>query len=1740
MKKILLSLLLLTASISGQVIEESIKPLLGVGEITNDSYEASTTELDSVLVFGARRNPLMDSLTYTSSLLAYPNEEQLADSNRFKTTSNGWILTGDGDTTITPSDSTMTFYDSLASLELPIILNQKQFYDFTIDWKEGEEAVINEDFSTDVGGFVTSIYGGGSATLTHDTDQAKLNVTSAGTNTQFKKSPLFSGEDINGSRFCLEYEVKSDGLGINNVSIGKNSSPWTTMVIESSYEPTTEFVKHKAYFNATITDVASYVLMWVVKNETGNIYFDNVKLYRVDESQSVESASPILTYGNRTYTLDTSWQDTTLSIEGVGDADDYYTFDGVDDYITIADDNSLEIGTNDFTYYSEFTSGALDVTSALYIKGGIGASYKTFIVYLHSVDILQVYLGDGSGAYAVNGIYTSIEPYTRYKIGVVIDRNDSVKVYLDGSLATGIAFNNSVDIENASNSLIGFNGGTFLNLTVYNTKLFNKALTQSQIQNIDTVSGAVLDLNGDSTHVTNSTWYDASGNDNDGTVSGATAEYFPRISLSLSDTAKVDFKISVKKDYDKKRINYGDSIYVWYYKDISVVGDFTETLTMNYHNKTTDANINYDVTTPSDVIYYVSGDGDDSNDGLTELTPWKTISKVNSYDAGTGFNAGDIIKFDIATSYYTPFNGTVNITSDGTVENPIIISAYNSDSENISYQYATFANQDTVQDFELYSEGSVEALDTIDSDLTNSTTGVITGTGYAVYRLQFNDGTLNKYFIKGFTSGSVTSQAALYQKDGSTKTFNLVANSESEVLATMTTDTLVYNLQTPISVDSSVYYVVQVVKGYVSHNYQRGESGGSDSSVFVLDYTDMDVGDRWTSASENSWLSSFNYTSGQIRTTYAVGVELDTGGVSADGSIFKTYLTGVGALINNSTFSTEVDLVDLDAITEYTYSNDTVYLYEDTTNVFSTKDTGFDLDGDYLTINSIYIDKTDSGVVLNGRGINVDSVWFNLNNLGVVSNDYNTVKRSTFNNTISNIANDSTDFFSNWFLDTGLLDSSAILFTAGESDVIHNSFFSDQSGYALLKSGTFIDTLVNNAFSSTTTDYLVDIEDAPSLASNNAFTNSLDAKFDNAAESIGSFAGLIADANYISSSDLGYVSTNALTPLGSSILVNAGITSKIDYDHDGNTIPLETTSPDVGASEYQSTGSSSSGEADYYFATSGSDLTGDGSESNPYQSLSKLQILINNTSGKVFALNRGDEWNGSLEITAGGVLGDTTVVTAYGTGDLPIISRVDEITDTWTQSGNIYSLDINSYLIGVDRTTVGIRRIWVDGTELTHANFYADLGPSNELFFHRTNGIIYVYSTTDLNSKTVEYSGGMFTSTKYAYTVSISDLDYLRLEYLELEGGFWGTIGLYGSDYIDISNCVIGDKSSYFGIYASADRYINFGTDETSEYVKIHDNVIDRGTSSYVDEWGMGYWRDQPESKGVMAINDCNYWEVYDNTITNFGHNVYIGWNSIAAGKGRSQYNKVYNNEISSPMYEYSQGIMFAADDQYPGNFEAYNEAYNNYVHHVVAGITPASDWNKIHHNIISYTAISENPNKLSDGWAIGGGGSGYLGSMGAGEGYYFNNTIYMSERFNLAHLKGLVANNLFVQWGEVYTGTEHLIYKYGDLETEMEIKNNIAFSDNKTSSDAVAWQGSPTKYYTIAELNTYTSNSGNLVSDKTSLSEIVSTSTWNLVSGSNAVDAGIDISSLISSGFTDRNGNVVDRTTPNIGAIDN
>lgn len=70
--------------------------------------------------------------------------------------------------------------------------------------------------------------------------------------------------------------------------------------------------------------------------------------------------------------------------------------------------------------------------------------------------------------------------------------------------------------------------------------------------------------------------------------------------------------------------------------------------------------------------YYVSTSGNDSNNGLTTGTAWRTLGQVNDYSSYPGFSPGDTIKFRKGDT----FRGYIWFSSSGAAGNPIVLTSY--------------------------------------------------------------------------------------------------------------------------------------------------------------------------------------------------------------------------------------------------------------------------------------------------------------------------------------------------------------------------------------------------------------------------------------------------------------------------------------------------------------------------------------------------------------------------------------------------------------------------------------------------------------------------------------------------------------------------------------------------------------------------------------------------------------------------------------------------------------------------------------------------------------------------------------------------------------------------------------------------------------------------------------------------------------------------------------------------------
>ncbi|TDO02665.1 cadherin domain-containing protein [Sunxiuqinia elliptica] len=118
-------------------------------------------------------------------------------------------------------------------------------------------------------------------------------------------------------------------------------------------------------------------------------------------------------------------------------------------------------------------------------------------------------------------------------------------------------------------------------------------------------------------------------------------------------------------------------------------------------------------------------------------------------------------------------------------------------------------------------------------------------------------------------------------------------------------------------------------------------------------------------------------------------------------------------------------------------------------------------------------------------------------------------------------------------------------------------------------------------------------------------------------------------------------------------------------------------------------------QTSYYVSSSeGNDSNAGTSTSHPWKSLEKVNSFKPSAGDKIL-FKRGDEWEGTLVISASGTTGNPITYGAYGTGEKPRIYGSQEITGWQLHSGNIYKAKV----------TEDINQLFLNGAKMQVARF---------------------------------------------------------------------------------------------------------------------------------------------------------------------------------------------------------------------------------------------------------------------------------------------------------------------------------------------------------------------------------------------------------------------------------------------------
>lgn len=543
----------------------------------------------------------------------------------------------------------------------------------------------------------------------------------------------------------------------------------------------------------------------------------------------------------------------------------------------------------------------------------------------------------------------------------------------------------------------------------------------------------------------------------------------------------------------------------------------------------------------------------------------------------------------------------------------------------------------------------------------------------------------------------------------------------------------------------------------------------------------------------------------------------------------------------------------------------------------------------------------------------------------------------------------------------------------------------------------------------------------------------------------------------------------------------------------------------------------------YVSSSSGSDSNSGTSESSPWQSLEK----VNSTEfvpGDRILFKRGDMWRGSITVRNSGTQSNRIVFGSYGNGARPVIALFNKITEASNPTNWIlYSQNIwRCQVSGVDEETV---RLFRDSNYVEFGARATELSRLDNIdnWFY-SSGYLYVYS--EINPAGTYYTAWQIGT---PYTVKLVSVNFITFQDLDIRGGYQ-CFYIRQSNNIYITDSKIGMGANGYGIIAHYSDYGIISNSIIDSYWRVRQNHNEEPSTS--------------QSNGI-TLAGSNYWEIYNNQIIDWHHSgISIQGYFRTENPYASNYNKIFDNYFTARDIVYGRAFEVFAEGGQLG-YASYNHFFRNRINNCPTRTQIGGDNNYVYFNIFDSTLIQPGRDySIADAFRVEGSGFSPVNKKN----YIFNNTIFHADGYGIwiTNNEHFVANNLIVNahqyfllnnvYSPQYNGWLMLNVNYGSKNV---IKNNLLFSSQTNSSSNIFYYWGEGK--TLTQFNALNGTNNNVIlNNKQYLGsqQNLINNNYTLPTGSPAIGAGIDITSLIPEGFVDLMGNIVNRANPDIGAI--
>ena len=304
--------------------------------------------------------------------------------------------------------------------------------------------------------------------------------------------------------------------------------------------------------------------------------------------------------------------------------------------------------------------------------------------------------------------------------------------------------------------------------------------------------------------------------------------------------------------------------------------------------------------------------------------------------------------------------------------------------------------------------------------------------------------------------------------------------------------------------------------------------------------------------------------------------------------------------------------------------------------------------------------------------------------------------------------------------------------------------------------------------------------------------------------------------------------------------------------------------------------------ATYYIdASLGNDSSSGKSITSPWKTINKVNSS-NFQPGDSILFKRGGIWKEYLDFPSSGNASNLIIIGSYGNGELPIITGIN-VYEGWNNSSNWTSAENN---IWSGDQSYNPQRLWIDGKEVLR-NEQIDSLDGIRYMWAWENSKIYVYSTENpaVNFNLME------TNVLYE-TVIISNQNYIKLQDIEIQGGYVFALAIRGCSHVTVKDCSIGSFSRQ-GIQIRNNGGIS------STYVTIDNCVLD-------SKFNFSYGKDKGIDDGIQIVTGANDCIVKNCVIRDFGHSA-IYLKALSATDNGVFNNKIFGNLITGEHVTYQR-----------------------------------------------------------------------------------------------------------------------------------------------------------------------------------------------------------------------------------------